>query len=48
MPLSNRLSCRIQHILNKNSVTSGRVIHKHMGDCTNKLPVLDDGTAAHE
>jgi gamma-glutamyl:cysteine ligase YbdK (ATP-grasp superfamily) len=42
------LSCRIQHILYKNSVSPRRVSHQHMSHRANQLSVLDDGTAAHE
>ena len=48
MPLSNHLSCRIQHILYKNSVSPRRVSHQRMSHRANQLSVLDDGTAAHE
>ena len=41
------LRSRLQHILDEYLVPSGRVIHQHMGDCTDNLPVLDNGTAAH-
>jgi len=42
------LSRCIQHILNKYPVASRRIVHQHMGHSTNKLPILDDGTSAHE
>ena len=42
------LSCRIQHILYKNSVSPRRVSHQYMSHRANQLSVLDDGTAAHE
>ena len=48
MPLSNHLSCRIQHILNKNSVSLGRIIDKYMRYGSNYFPVLNDRAAAHE
>ena len=42
------LSCRIQHILDKNPVPSRRIIDQHMGHRTHQFSVLDDWTAAHE
>ena len=45
MPLLNRLFRRNQHIFNKASVTSCRVIHKHTGHRAHQLADLNDGTA---
>ena len=42
------LSRRIQHIFNKDPVSSRRVIHQHVGHRTHQFPVLNDRTAAHE
>ena len=42
------LSGGIQHILNKYAVTSGWIIHKHMGYGTHDFAVLYNGTAGHE
>ena len=47
MPLSNRLSCRIQHILDKNPIPPRWIIHQHMGHRAHQPAVLDDGAAAH-
>ena len=48
MPLSNHLSCRIQHILYKNSVAHGWVIDEDMGHRADEFAVLDDRGAGHE
>ena len=37
-----------EHIFDKNSVSRGRVIDQHVGDCSHQLAVLDDRAAAHE
>ena len=42
------LGCCIQHIPDKNSVTSGRIVDRHMGHCTDAFAVLDNGTSGHE
>ena len=47
MPLSNHLSCRIQHILNKDPIPSRRIIHQHMDDRANQFTVLNDWRTAH-
>ena len=47
MPLSNHLSCRLQHILDKYPIPSRRIIHQHMGDGAHQFAILYDGTAAH-
>lgn len=41
------LTCRIQHILNKDAVPSCRIIYQHVGDGTDEATVLDDGGAGH-
>ena len=41
------LFCRIQHVLDKNPVPAGWVIHQYMRHRTNQFSVLNDGTAAH-
>jgi hypothetical protein len=38
---------RIQHILNKYSISRCGVIDENMGNGTNQFPVLNDGTATH-
>ena len=48
LPPPNRLSCCLQHILNKNPVPSRRIVHKDMGDCAHQFPVLNDRATAHE
>ena len=42
------LSRCVQHIFDKNPVTSCRVIYENMGDGAYQLAVLDNGTSAHE
>lgn len=37
----------LQHVFNKYPVSSGAVLDENVGDCTDDLAVLDDGTAAH-
>ena len=37
----------LHHILCKNPISPGGILHKHMGYGTCQLPVLEDGTAAH-
>ena len=39
---------RVQHILDKNAVARGRVIHQHMGHGAYQLTVLNNRTSAHE
>ena len=41
-------SRRFQHIVDKNTVARGRVIHQHMGHGADELAVLQNGTAGHE
>ena len=41
------LSCRFQHIFDKNPISPRRVIHQYMGDSTNQLPILDNRTSRH-
>ena len=36
-----------KHIFNKNSITLGSILYKHMGDCTDDFPILNNGAAAH-
>ena len=45
--IASRLA-RIQHILNKNSITLRRVCHHYVSNRTDKLSVLYDGAATHE
>ena len=40
-------SC-IQHVFDEDAVASCGIIHKNMGNGSNKLAVLDNGAAAHE
>ncbi len=48
-PLQKRvLCCCIQHVFDKNAVAGGGIIDKDVGDSTNELAVLKDGTAGHE
>lgn len=35
-----------QHIFNEYAVPPSRIIHQHMGHCTNDFAVLDDGATA--
>lgn len=37
----------LQHVFNKDSVSSGAVLDEDVGDCADDLAVLDDGAAAH-
>lgn len=37
----------LQHILNKNPIPSAGILHQHVGDGTDQVMVLDDGSAAH-
>ncbi len=46
-PATEEFSSVLKHILDKDSVASGGILHQHMGDCPHKLPVLNDGGAAH-
>lgn len=39
---------RIQHIVDKDTVTAGGVIYEDVSDRANELSVLDDRTATHE
>ena len=41
------LCCRVQHILNKDAISGGGVVHKDMGDGADELAVLNDRTATH-
>ena len=40
--------CRIQHILNENSIPRGGIIYKNVRYSSHELAVLDDGASAHE
>ena len=42
------LSGSLQHILDENPVTPGRIIHQHMGNGTDQFAILDNGATAHE
>ena len=42
------LACRGKHIFNKNTIALGGICDEDVGDCANKLAVLNDGRAAHE
>ncbi len=44
----NRLRGRIQHIVDKNTVTLGVVIDQNTVHRANELTVLNNGTARHE
>ena len=44
----HRRLCRIQHILDKYSVTRGGIIDHHVRDRAHVLTVLDYGATAHE
>ena len=46
--LPRGLPCRFQHILNKNPISPCWVIHQDVGYRTHQLPILYNGTAAHE
>ena len=48
MPLSQLLSRRVQHILNKNPIALRWVIHENVGYRPHEFSILDDGTATHE
>ena len=37
----------LQHILNKNPISSGTVLHENMGDGPYEFTVLDDRCTAH-
>ena len=37
----------LQHILNKNPISSGTVLHENMGDGSYEFTVLDDRCTAH-
>ena len=39
-PLSKLLSCRLQHILNEDTVSPCRVIYQYMRNCTHQFAVL--------
>ena len=47
IPAPIRLSRRLQHILNKYSIPSRRVIYQDMGYRAYQLAVLDDRAAGH-
>ena len=48
LPHQREALCRsIQHILDKDSVTTGGIIDKDMGHSAHQFAVLDDGTSAH-
>ena len=40
--------CRVEHILNENSIPRSGVVNEHMGNGTYKLAVLNDRAARHE
>ena len=46
-PLSNHLSRRLQHILDKNPIPLRGIVYENMGHSANQFSVLDDRTAAH-
>jgi len=48
MPLSNHLSCRLQHILDEDPVPTAGLVYKNVGHGANELAVLNDRAAAHE
>ena len=48
LPLSNSLSRRIQHVLNKDLISPRRIIHQHISHRAYQFPVLNDLTAGHE
>ena len=41
------LCCSIQHILDKNTISSLWIIYQNMGYGANEFAVLDDGAAGH-
>jgi len=41
------LSCRIQHVFNKNAIARCGIIYQNMGHGADELAVLNDWTAAH-
>ena len=47
LPLSNLLSCRFQHVFDKDPVPSGRIIDQNVGHGAHQLAVLNNWTAAH-
>ena len=47
-PCQKFLSGGIQHILDEDTITTGGVIHQHMGHGTHDFAVLNDGAAGHE
>ena len=46
-PLHRHL-CRVQHILNENSVTRGGIVDENVCYRAHELAVLNDGGACHE
>ena len=46
--LRHRHLRRRKHIFNENAVPRGGIVDQHVGNCADKLAVLDDGRAAHE
>ena len=42
LPLSNLLSCRFQHVFDKDPVPSGRIIDQNVGHCAHQLAVLNE------
>ena len=42
MPLSQLLSRRVQHILNKNPIPSRRIIYEDVSHRTNQFSILND------
>lgn len=41
------LRSRIQHVFNEDSVSSGGVIHQHVGDGPNEAAILQNGRTGH-
>ena len=44
---TSSLCCCVQHVLNKNAVACGGVVHKDMGHGAHQFAVLDNRTAGH-
>ena len=45
--LGCQISHLIEHILNKNSISTRGIVDQHVGDGSDELAVLDDGRARH-
>ena len=41
------LRCGIQHIVNEDAISGGRIVHKNMGNGADQFSVLNDRTAGH-